>query len=236
MEKNKIFEDIETIRIRDPAAKSWFEIIFCYPGLHALWGHRVSHYLWNTKIGGLMWLARLISSLFRIFTGIEIHPGVKIGRRLFIDHGHGVVIGETSEIGDDCTIYQGVTLGGTSLKKDEKRHPTIGDGVIIGAGAKILGPFEIGSSAKIGSNAVVVQPVLPGNTVVGIPARVVKKDNTDKEKIHDDFQAYGVSGSLSDPIDERFQKLKEIIENQKKEIENLKTEIRSKSKSKSKSV
>ncbi|OUW05557.1 MAG: serine O-acetyltransferase [Betaproteobacteria bacterium TMED156] len=226
----KIFEDIETIRLRDPAAKSWIEVISCYPGLHALWSHRFAHILWKTKFSGFMWLARFVSALSRMITGIEIHPGVSIGRRLFIDHGHGVVIGETSVIGDDCTIYQGVTLGGTSLKKGEKRHPTIGDGVVIGAGAKILGPFMIGKGSKIGSNAVVVESVMPNTTVVGIPAREILKDHTSEKKFDKDFHAYGVSGSMKDPLDERLDEFNKMLADQQKEIENLKTRLKTKSK------
>src|SRR5699024_6843822 len=148
-------EDLKTIFERDPAARSTWEVIFCYPGLHALWCHRLAHRLWNWD---LKWLARFVSHLSRWLTGIEIHPGATIGRRFFIDHGFGVTIGETTIIGDDCTIYQGVTLGGTSWNPG-KRHPTLEDGVVIGAGAKVLGPFTVGQDARIGSNAVVVKEV-----------------------------------------------------------------------------
>jgi len=167
----RIKEDIQSVFHRDPAARNAIEVLTCYPGLHALLFHRISHWLW---MNNLKWLARFLSSLSRWFTGIEIHPGAKIGRRFFIDHGMGVVIGETAEIGDDVTLYQGVTLGGTSWNKG-KRHPTLKDGVVVGAGAKILGPFEVGEGAKIGSNAVVTKPVPPGATVVGIPGRVIVK-------------------------------------------------------------
>ena len=166
-----IKEQINSMKNRDPAARSTIEIILCYPGLHALWLHRLSHILWRYK---LYLLARLISHISRFLTAIEIHPGVIIGRRFFIDHGSGVVIGETAELGDDVFMYHGVTLGSTSTKK-EKRHPTIKDGVIIGAGAKLIGPITIGKNAKIGANAVVVSDVPEGATMVGIPAEKVNK-------------------------------------------------------------
>jgi serine O-acetyltransferase len=166
----RLREDIATIRERDPAARSDWEVLTCYPGLHALVLHRLAHTFWRTR---RRWLARFISQLARFLTGIEIHPGATVGRRVFIDHGMGVVVGETAEIGDDCTIYQGVTLGGTSLTRGAKRHPTLERGVIVGAGAKVLGGFTIGAEAKIGSNAVVVKPVPPGGTAVGNPARVI---------------------------------------------------------------
>ncbi len=172
-------EDIACIYERDPAARSRWEILTCYPGLHAILFHRLSHKLWNT---GCLWLARFLSHLTRIFTGIEIHPGAKIGKRVFFDHGHGIVIGETAEIGDDCTIYQGVTLGGTSLYKGTKRHPTLENGVVVGAGAQILGGFTVGAHAKIGSNAVVVKPVPAHATAVGNPARIISAEDNHKEK------------------------------------------------------
>jgi serine O-acetyltransferase len=162
-------EDIQTIFAKDPAARSTLEVLFCYPGLHALWFHRLAHSLWRHK---LRFLARLLSHINRFLTGIEIHPGAKIGRRFFIDHGAGVVIGETAEIGDDVLLYQGVILGGTTLKKG-KRHPTIGNNVVMGTGAVALGAITIGDGAKIGANSVVVKPVPPGATVVGIPGRIV---------------------------------------------------------------
>jgi len=162
-------EDIRTIRAKDPAARSLAEIIFCYPGLHALWGHRIAHFLWRHR---LYFFARWLSHINRFLTGIEIHPGAKIGRRLFIDHGAGVVIGETAEVGDDVLMYQGVVLGGTSLEK-KKRHPTIGNHVVIGTGAAILGAITIGDDVRIGSGSVVVKSVPSGATVVGIPGRVV---------------------------------------------------------------
>lgn len=164
-------ENIDCILERDPAARSRLEILTCYPGLHAIMVHRLAHRLWKA---GWQWLARFISHLGRMLTGIEIHPGAQIGRRVFIDHGFGVVIGETAEIGDDCTIYQGVTLGGTRLYKGAKRHPTLGKGVVVGAGAQVLGGFTVGDHARIGSNAVVVKPVPAGATAVGNPARIVE--------------------------------------------------------------
>lgn len=166
----KLREDIDCIYERDPAARSRWEILTCYPGLHAIWAHRLSHTLWHKN---LKWLARFTSYFSRMFTGIEIHPGAQIGRRVFFDHGHGIVIGETAVIGDDCTIYQGVTLGGTSLYKGTKRHPTLEEGVVVGAGAKILGGFTVGTKAKIGSNAVVVKPIPAHATAVGNPARII---------------------------------------------------------------
>lgn len=181
-------EDIACIYERDPAARSRWEILTCYPGLHAILFHRLSHRLWNK---GFLWLARFLSHLTRLFTGIEIHPGAQIGKRVFFDHGLGIVIGETAVIGDDCTIYQGVTLGGTSLYKGTKRHPTLENGVVVGAGAQILGGFTVGAHAKIGSNAVVVKPVPAQATAVGNPARIItaedraqkKADETTPEKI-----------------------------------------------------
>jgi len=162
-------EDIRTVFDRDPAARSTLEVLCCYPGLHALWGYRIAHFLWGHR---LRFLGRLVSHKTRFCTGIEIHPGAKIGRRFFIDHGMGVVIGETAEIGDDVLMYQGVVLGGTSLEK-HKRHPTIGNRVVIGAAAIILGPIIVGDGARVGANSVVVNPVPPEATVVGIPGRVV---------------------------------------------------------------
>src|SRR5437016_6138060 len=166
----RLREDIACILERDPAARSTWEVLTCYPGLHALVLHRWAHSCWSR---GWHWSARFISHVSRFLTGIEIHPGAVIGHRVFIDHGMGVVIGETAEIGDECTIYQGVTLGGVSWDKG-KRHPTLGKGVVVGAGAKILGPFIVGDGAKVGSNSVVVKPVPAGATVVGIPARIVE--------------------------------------------------------------
>lgn len=166
----RIKEDVNCILARDPAAKSRLEIVTCYPGLHAIWVHRIAHRFWSS---GWHWLGRFVSHLGRLLTGIEIHPGATIGHRVFIDHGYGVVIGETAEVGNDCTIYQGVTLGGTRLYKGEKRHPTLGKGVVVGAGAQVLGGFTVGDGARIGSNAVVVKPVPAGATAVGNPARII---------------------------------------------------------------
>src|SRR2546427_12366167 len=165
----RIREDIACTFERDPAARSTWEVITCYPGFHALLIHRFAHRLWRMR---MRWLARFVSHVSRFLTGIEIHPGAKVGRRVFIDHGMGVVIGETAELGDDCTLYHGVTLGGTSWNKG-KRHPTLRQGVVIGAGAKVLGPVVIGEGAKIGSNAVVVEDVPAGAAPLGVPARVV---------------------------------------------------------------
>ena len=191
---SRIREDIQCVFARDPAARSVFEVITCYPGFHALQLHRVSHAMWKM---GLRWLARLSSHVTRFVTGIEIHPGASIGRRVFIDHGMGVVIGETAEIGDDCTLYHGVTLGGVSWNQG-KRHPTLGNGVVVGAGAKILGPFTVGDKAKVGSNSVVVKAVPAGATVVGIPARIVEHDR--EEAARATFDAYAVSADLDDPL------------------------------------
>jgi serine O-acetyltransferase len=186
----RIKEEIAVVFERDPAARNTWEVITCYPGFHALLMHRLAHWLWS---GGLKWLARFVSHWGRWFTGIEIHPGATIGRRFFIDHGMGVVIGETAEIGDDCTLYHGVTLGGTSWNKG-KRHPTLGAGVVIGAGAKVLGPITVGANAKIGSNAVVVKDVPAGATAIGIPARVVESQGSNGR-----FAAYAVGRDENDP-------------------------------------
>jgi serine O-acetyltransferase len=170
---SRLREDIACILERDPAARSKWEVLTCYPGLHALVMHRWANAAWRR---GWRWLGRFTSHVARMLTGIEIHPGATIGRRVFIDHGMGVVIGETAEIGDECTIYQGVTLGGTSLTKGAKRHPTLGRGVIVGANSQVLGGFTVGDGARIGSGAVVVKPVPPGATAVGNPARVIQAD------------------------------------------------------------
>jgi len=183
-------EDIKTAFDKDPAARSTLEVLLCYPGLHALWAHRMAHSLWQHR---LRLLARLISHISRFFTGIEIHPGARIGRRCFIDHGTGVVIGETSEIGDDVLLYQGVVLGGTTLEK-KKRHPTLGNGVEMGSGSIALGPITIGDGARIGSSSVVIKSVPPGVTVVGIPGRVVTK----RERPAMDLE----HGKLPDPVAE----------------------------------
>lgn len=164
----RIKEDIDTVFKKDPAARSVLEVLFCYPGLHAIWMHRIAHFFWQHK---LYFLARFISHINRFLTGIEIHPGAKIGRRFFIDHGSGVVIGETTEIGDDVLLYQGVVLGGTSLEK-KKRHPTLGNNVLVGAGAIVLGPVHIGDGARIGAGSVVIRDIPKNATAVGVPARV----------------------------------------------------------------
>lgn len=186
-----IREDISSVFDRDPAARNTFEVLTCYPGLHARILHRMSNALWRAN---LKWMARFLSHIARWLTGIEIHPGATIGRRFFIDHGMGVVIGETAEIGDDVTMYHGVTLGGTSWKEG-KRHPTLGNGVVVGAGAKILGPIHIGDNAKIGSNAVVVKDVPAGATAAGIPARIL-----DDAKKAAGFNPYAVGNDQNDPV------------------------------------
>ena len=204
----RLRDDIAAVRERDPAARSTLEVCLCYPGIHALVLHRLANRLWRAR-----WTtaARSVSHLSRFLTGIEIHPGATIGRRVFIDHGFGVVIGETAEVGDDCTIYRGVTLGGTSLSKGAKRHPTLGQGVIIGAGAKVLGAFTVGEGAKVGSNAVVVREVPAGATAVGNPARVIEKES---EQSKDEaaarmFSAYGITQD-DDPVS---QALRGLIDN-----------------------
>jgi len=198
---SRLKEDVLCVFERDPAARNWFEVITTYPGLHALQVHRLSHWLWTHKI---RWVARFISMVVRWLTGIEIHPGAKIGRRFFIDHGMGVVIGETAEIGDDCTLYHGVTLGGTSWQKG-KRHPTLGNDVVIGAGAKVLGPLKIENGARVGSNAVVIQDVPVEATVVGVPGRLIikrKEDDQRREAMAQKlgFDAYGVTDGMPDPV------------------------------------
>jgi len=223
---DRLREDVSIVFERDPAARSRWEVLTCYPGLHALVWHRwVAHPLWRS---GLRWLARWMSHWSRWLTGIEIHPGATIGRRVFIDHGMGVVVGETAEIGDDCTLYHGVTLGGTSWNAG-KRHPTLARGVVVGAGAKILGPLLIGDNAKIGSNAVVVRDVPPGATAVGIPARILTGDaavRREEKAAKIGFSAYGISADMNDPMvqaihalldhaadaDERLKKLVDLIE------------------------
>jgi len=190
-------ETIDTIMRHDPAARSRLEVVLCYPGFHVMFFYRLSHYLWSHN---LKLFARFVSHLGRWFTGIEIHPGARIGRRLFIDHGMGVVVGGTAEIGDDVTLYQGVTLGGTSLERGVKRHPTLGDGVIVGAGASVLGPFTVGAGARIGANAVVVSEVPAGATLVGIPAKQVGRRKQKAASEDEDFLAYGTPGKMPDPV------------------------------------
>lgn len=195
----RIREEIAIVFERDPAARNAWEVMTCYPGFHAMLMHRFAHLLWGIR---LRWLARFISHLARWLTGIEIHPGATIGDRFFIDHGMGVVIGETAKIGDDCTLYHGVTLGGTSWNRG-KRHPTLGNKVVVGAGAKILGPIVIGDGAQIGSNAVVVKAVPPGATAVGIPARIIEKEAGD----HAGFSAYAVGSDMNDPVSRAIHEL-----------------------------
>ncbi len=206
----RIRDDIRSVFDRDPAARTTLEVLLAYPGLHAVWSHRVAHRLWRWR---LKLLARLLSQLTRWLTGIEIHPGATIGNRFFIDHGMGVVIGETAKIGDDCMLYHGVTLGGTSWKK-KKRHPTLGKGVVIGAGAKILGPILIGDNARVGCNAVVVNDVPAGATVVGIPGRIVtpKDDDSASQKRRAmakkiAFDAYGQHPEMPDPVTQALDRI-----------------------------
>src|SRR6187549_266625 len=208
-------EDVASVFERDPAARSTFEVLTCYPGLHAILIHRFSHWCWTH---GLRWLGRFSSNIGRWLTGIEIHPGVLIGRRVFIDHGMGVVIGETAEVGDDCTIYQGVTLGGTSLYRGAKRHPTLGKGVVVSAGAKVLGGFTVGDGARIGSNAVVVKEVPAGATVVGIPGRIVEDRVMADAKQAERFAAYAVVQEQDDPYAKAIQKLVEHSEELEKAL------------------
>jgi serine O-acetyltransferase len=199
----KLRGDIECILDRDPAARSRWEVLTCYPGLHAIYIHKLARWFW---LHGMRWLGRFVSHFGRWLTGIEIHPGAKIGSCVFIDHGMGVVIGETAEVGDGCTIYQGVTLGGTSLYPGTKRHPTLGAGVIVGAGAKVLGGFTVGDGARIGANSVVVKEVGAGATVVGIPGRVVEEQKRDKAER---FAAYAVVQEQDDPYAKAIQQLVE---------------------------
>jgi serine O-acetyltransferase len=192
-------EDIACIRERDPAARSSWEVLTCYPGLHAVLWHRITHACWNA---GYFWLARFVSNVARTVTGIEIHPAAKVGRRVFIDHGMGVVVGQTAEIGDGCTIYQGVTLGGTSLERGAKRHPTLGRDVIVGANSQVLGGFTVGDGARIGSNSVVLKPVPPGATAVGNPARIIVREveaTREATAAKMGFSAYGVTQG-DDPV------------------------------------
>ena len=201
----------------DPAARSAFEVLTCYPGLHAVVLHRAAHWCWTH---GFKWLGRFISHIGRFLTGIEIHPGAKIGQRVFFDHAMGTVVGETAEIGDGCTIYQGVTLGGTSLYKGAKRHPTLGKDVVVSAGAKVLGGFEVGDGAKIGSNAVVIKPVPAGATAVGIPARIIPSktgESADVTEAHPKFQAYGITQE-DDPLSQAMRGLIDSASGQEHQI------------------
>jgi serine O-acetyltransferase len=204
-------EDIRTIKERDPAAKNYLEIFLCYPGLHAIWFHRIAHFLYKKE-----WYttARLVSHFTRWFTGIEIHPGAKIGRRLFIDHGMGVVIGETTEIGDDCLIYKGVVMGGTTLEK-KKRHPTLGNRVIVGSNSTVLGAIIIGDGARIGSGSVVVKPVPAGATVVGVPGRIVESITPEGEEL--DFE----HGNLPDPLSDIMKMLLQLHNKMEERVRRL---------------
>lgn len=220
----KRFEEMDVYMRRDPAARNFWEIAFCYPGLHAVWLHRMNAFLWRR---GAKWLARFLSHLARFFTGIEIHPAAVLGERVFIDHGMGVVIGASAEVGDDCSIYQGVTLGGTTQTFRGKRHPTLEKGVIVGAGAKVLGPIIVGEGARVGSNAVVVKEVPAGCTAVGIPARILNGETDSPPKSAEDsethFAAYAVdekSASCEDMLETLSAKVAELeakIEKMEKE-------------------
>ena len=214
---SRIRSDIQCILERDPAARTAWEVLTCYPGLHALILHRWAHACWNH---GFKWLGRFISHCSRWMTGIEIHPGAKIGDRVFFDHAMGVVVGETAEIGDGCTIYQGVTLGGTSLYKGAKRHPTLGKNVVVSAGAKVLGGFEVGDNAKIGSNAVVIKPVPAGATAVGIPARIIPSktgESADVSETKPQFNAYGITQD-DDPLSQAMRGLIDNASSQEHQI------------------
>lgn len=223
---SQLKEDIQVVFERDPAARSAIETLLCCPGLHAILMHRINHWLWQHN-----WhlLARLGSHIARFLTGVEIHPGATIGRRFFIDHGMGVVIGETAEIGDDCSLYHGVTLGGTTWNKG-KRHPTLKNGVIIGAGAKVLGPITLGNGARIGSNAVVVKEVPDNATVVGIPGQIVtrNKDNGENREAQREamarkigFSAYGASKDMPDPIQNALQSILDHMHKLEEEVEQI---------------
>lgn len=217
---NHLRQDIASIIERDPAARNAWEVLTCYPGLHAIVMHRWAHWCWTH---GMKWLGRFISYVARVLTAVEIHPGATVGRRVFIDHGFGVVIGETAEVGDDCTIYQGVTLGGTSLHKGVKRHPTLSRGVIVGAGAQILGGFTIGEYAKVGSNAVVVKEVPAGATAVGNPAHLVQKDTAKSSEgaAAGIFSSYGVTPNGDDPMSKALHGLISHVAAQELQIERL---------------
>ena len=215
---SRLKEEIAVVFERDPAARTIWEVITCYPGFHAMLFHRLAHRLWKS---GLKWAGRFVSHFGRWLTGIEIHPGARIGRRFFIDHGMGVVIGETAEIGDDCTLYHGVTLGGTSWNKG-KRHPTLCNGVVVGAGAKILGPITIGDGSKIGSNAVVVKDVPPGATAIGIPARVVEAHGAANGR----FAAYAVARDMNDPMAKAIHELIDHSVETDRRIDQILAELR----------
>jgi serine O-acetyltransferase len=210
---NTLREDIQAIFHRDPAARSVWEVVACYPGLHALWFYRVGHWFWTHRLN---FLGRLTSQIGRAFTGIEIHPGAKIGRGFFIDHGMGVVIGETAEVGENVTLYHGVTLGGTSWKK-EKRHPTLGNNVVVGAGAKILGPIMVGDNTRVGANSVVVKDVPADSVVVGVPGRVLYLNGERIERVHHgepDLE----HGVLPDTVGDVLKKLDERVKNMERQV------------------
>jgi serine O-acetyltransferase len=214
---SRLRSDIQCILDRDPAARSKWEVLTLYPGLHALVLHRVAHWLWRRQ---LRWPGRFVSQFSRWLTGVEIHPGAVVGNHVFIDHGMGVVIGETAEVGDGCTIYQGVTLGGTSLAKGAKRHPTLGRNVVVGAGAKVLGGFTVGDNANVGSNAVVTKPVPPGATAVGIPARIIQAEDSARREeaaAKMGFSAYGVTVN-DDPLSQAMRGLIDNASSQEHQI------------------
>jgi serine O-acetyltransferase len=213
-------DEIDATLARDPAARSRLEVVLCYPGFHALAYHRLAHWLWRH---GWLLAGRFVSHVGRVLTGIEIHPGARIGKRVFIDHGMGVVIGETAEVGDDVTLYQGVTLGGTTLTRGAKRHPTIGNGVIVGAGAQVLGPFRIGDGARVGAAAVVLREVPDGATMVGNPARQVARRNSSAD-LRPAFQPYAVCGDIPDPIARALNGLLDEVTNLKTRIAELEAE------------
>jgi serine O-acetyltransferase len=216
-------EDIRAVFDRDPAARSFWEVLTCYPGIHALILHRLAHWLWGHR---LRWMARFTAHMSRFLTGIEIHPGATIGRRFFIDHGMGVVIGETAEIHDDVTLYHGVTLGGTSWAKG-KRHPTLENGVVVGAGAKVLGPITISAGAKVGSNAVVTKPVPAGATAVGNPARIIDQQSREREAQAEklDFSAYAVGGDQDDPLVKAIRTLRDHAAETDRRLDTLVREL-----------
>jgi len=221
----RLREEIDAVRARDPAARSSIEVLLCYPGVHALILHRLAHRLWCS---GWTTVARGVSNLARFLTGIEIHPGAVIGQRVFIDHGMGVVIGETASVGDDCTIYQGVTLGGTALNRG-KRHPTLGSGVVVGAGAKVLGPFTVGAGARIGSNSVVLKAVEAGVTVAGVPARVVVQPDGTPVSSHREpsaFSAYAIEQGVDDPLSVALHRLIDRVAQQDRQIAALQEALR----------
>jgi serine O-acetyltransferase len=226
---DQLKEDIRIVFDRDPAARNTLEVVTTYPGFHAVLLHRANHWLWQSK---LKFLARFLAYFARWLTGVEIHPGAVIGRRFFIDHGMGVVIGETAVIGDDCTLYHGVTLGGTSWQKG-KRHPTLGNGVVVGAGAKVLGPIIIGDGARIGSNAVVIRAVPDGATVIGIPGRIVTEVSTTPSPEQEamakkiGFDAYGASQEMPDPVAVAINSMLEHIHTMDKEMKQMCQEIKS---------